>query len=501
MADPFDLLVQQQLQNRQPQNMTSMPQFGQPVQLSQDGQDTNYVTQLQNSDQYAQPSASSSVMRMAAASPSYKPTSGSQMEADSRSSIDDLMGKLAAQRDAYRQQDKNQQWMSFFSKLASSKSNTLLGGVGEGAQALSDVTAKQSANNQLLDQAELQDRVKYQEWKQDQHRQQQLADQTGTYQQGELGLKRKELEQNAANQLAERQKPIPDGYGGFIVPNPKDPTNPLRISGPLDSSGGSSLMNAYNKAPIDASGNTVTGDAFLSTLPPTVADLTKRIGDSKMQVTPYMMGMKADPLTKAAIAAVTKYNPDWDQSTYANVNKFNFDPNGGVKAKSLDTVVPHLQMLSDLTDSMKTGDVTTINAIKNKLATDFGVTFDNGLSDAANLKAAQQLVGNEIINSTIAQGKASGALGDREEIAKNLNNASNPEILKSNIEKVYKPAMRAQANSLEQYYKASTKQNNFKDRYLLPETRQAIWGDVTPRQPSAASMPTQKTIHFNDLPE
>lgn len=260
-------------------------------------------------------------------------------------------------------------------------------------------------------------------------------------------------------------------------------------------------MNAYNKAPIDASGNTVTGDAFLSTLPPTVADLTKRIGDSKMQVTPYMMGMKADPLTKAAIAAVTKYNPDWDQSTYANVNKFNFDPNGGVKAKSLDTVVPHLQMLSDLTDSMKTGDVTTINAIKNKLATDFGVTFDNGLSDAANLKAAQQLVGNEIINSTIAQGKASGALGDREEIAKNLNNASNPEILKSNIEKVYKPAMRAQANSLEQYYKASTKQNNFKDRYLLPETRQAIWGDVTPRQPSAASMPTQKTIHFNDLPE
>ncbi len=124
------------------------------------------------------------------------------------------------------------------------------------------------------------------------------------------------------------------------------------------------------------------------------------------------------------------------------------------------------------------------------------------------MKAAQQLVGNEIIASTIAQGKSSGALGDREKIAENINNAENPEILKSNIQNVYKPAIKAQANSLEQYYKASTGQNNFKDKYLLPQTRQAIWGDSgagtkssAPALAGNAPSGTAKTIHFNDLPE
>lgn len=187
------------------QNQIMMQQVAQrqqqpaPVNLTQAGSDnTDWLSQLQA----ARSQKPSQAMPMA----SYQPTSGSEMEADAHSSIDDLMSQLAAQRTQYRAQDQAQQWMSFFSKLASSKSNTLLGGLGEGADALTTTAAKQNANNQLLDQAALQDQVKYREWQQDQKRQQQVADQTGKYQEGELGLKRQELELG-------KYLPVKDAFG------------------------------------------------------------------------------------------------------------------------------------------------------------------------------------------------------------------------------------------------------------------------------------------------
>lgn len=166
----------------------------QPVNLTmENGDNTDYLTQLRGSDQYAQPTQRIRASLPIPDSPAFEPTSGSKMEAESRSSIDDLMAKLAAQRDSYREQDRNQQWMNFFGKLASSKSNTLLGGLGEASNSLAETAGKQQANNQALDQAELQDRLKYAEWQREQARQEQALKQTGEYQQGELGLKRQEL--------------------------------------------------------------------------------------------------------------------------------------------------------------------------------------------------------------------------------------------------------------------------------------------------------------------
>ena len=179
------------IQNQIADQQMQQPQ-AQPVALTMDNNPNvdntgdDYFTQLQN--------ARGQTGGVSLPIPSsYQPTSGSQMEADSRSSVDDLMSKLAGLRDQYRQQDANQQWMNFFGKLASSKSNTLLGGLGEGANALAETAAKQQANNQLLDQAALAEQIKYQEWLREQARQEQAVNQTGAYQQGELGLKAQEL--------------------------------------------------------------------------------------------------------------------------------------------------------------------------------------------------------------------------------------------------------------------------------------------------------------------
>lgn len=304
-------------------------------------------------------------------------------------------------------------------------------------------------------------------------------------------LQQQQIDQTAKNNLAERQKPIPDGMGGFLIPNPKDPTNPQRINGPLGSMtdaspSGPSLANAY-KAPLGADGKPLEGDAYLATLPPQVASLAKRMGDNEIQVTPYML-TRGDPATKAAANAASFYKPGWNQSSYANYNRWAFDPNGGVVAKSLDTVIPHVQLLRDLTASMNTGNVVLANKLQNKIATEFGISSQGSdIASAANLKMAQQLVGNEVVRSTIGQ---RGALGDREELAQNLNNATNPQILQENIDKVIMPALRAQANASEQYYKNATHLNDFRDK-LLPNAKEAIW----PSTPAAAA-PSQTDIDY-----
>lgn len=98
----------------------------------------------------------------------FEPTSGSAMEAESRSSIDKILESLTSQRSADRQNDRNMQWMSFFSKLASSKDPSLLGGLGEATGALTETTGKQSESNKLLDRAAIQDQLKYEQWKEEQ---------------------------------------------------------------------------------------------------------------------------------------------------------------------------------------------------------------------------------------------------------------------------------------------------------------------------------------------
>jgi hypothetical protein len=189
-----EMIMQKQLQNQQAQPVNIISQNG--------NENEDYLTRLQSSSEYRPAQRVSTVRQM----PSFEPTSGSQMEAESRSSIDDLMAKLEAQRTQSRQQDRDQQWMSFFSKLASSKSNTLLGGLGEGAQALTDTTAKQGESNKLLDRAAIEDQIKYQEWLREQQRQEAAQQETAAYHKGELGLKAKELELG-------KYLPVKDAFG------------------------------------------------------------------------------------------------------------------------------------------------------------------------------------------------------------------------------------------------------------------------------------------------
>lgn len=475
MADLLDLIrptpesIQQMIMQQRLQQQQSAP-----VDLTQDnGENADYLTQLQNSSLYSPPQrvratlpAQSVPASMPASDSAYEPTSGSKMEADSRNSIDDLMAQLAGQRDQYHQQDRNQQWMSFFSKLASSKAPTLLGGLGEGATALSDVAAKQSANNQLLDQSALQDQVKYREWEKQQELEQQKADQTAKYQQGELANKSAALEQG-------KYTITPDGLGGFIKINNKtgdteavnSPATPTMTTG------------------VDDKGNPLAGDDYLKSLDPRIARTAKMVANGDM---PWPSGFALkSPYWQNVIAAAQTYDPTANGNRFPAVAKFNTGKQGD-QVRSFDVGLTHLDTLENLTDALGNGDIKAINSAANTWET------QTGQPAPANFNAAKEVVGNEIVKAIVGAG---GGVGDREKAQKALDAAGSQKQLKGVIG-TYKTLMKGQIQGLKQQYENATGRKDFMSR-LSPNSQKYFNDDSASSSTSTAA--TNSTPDYSHL--
>ena len=112
--------------------------------------------------------------------------------------------------------------------------------------------------------------------------------------------------------------------------------------------------------------------------------------------------------------------------------------------------------------AMQNGDVRAMNALKNTVNTQFGVTAPNtfnGLKD---------IVGQEIVKSIVPGG---GGEGERQEVAKKLSQASSPQQLAAMLDG-YKELGGAQLRDLKVQYENGTfhKRNDFDDK-LIPESR------------------------------
>lgn len=415
----------------------------QQQQPATDNGNADYLTQLQDSDQYAQPVQRVRASLPIPSTPAFEPTSGSKMEAEAHNSIDDLMTRLAAQREAYRQQDRNQQWMSFFGKLASSKSNTLLGGLGEAANTLAETTAKQQANNQLLDQAELEDRIRYQEWQREQARQEQAMNQTGAYQQGELELRKAALEQG-------HYTVMPDGLGGFIKINNK--------GGETESVG--NPMTGVSGAPVDDKGNPLTGDDYLKTLDPRIARTAKMVANGDM-AWPGGFALKW-PYWQNVIAAAQTYDPTANGNRFPAVKQFNTGKQGD-QVRAFDVGISHLNTLSTLADGLDNHDTKLINKAANAWKE------QTGKEAPTDFNAAKEVVGNEIVKAIVGAG---GGVGDREKAQQALSAANSPAQLKGVIG-TYKTLMSGQLGGLKQQYENSTGRKDFYDR-LSPSSRTEV---------------------------
>ena len=150
----------------------------------------------------------------------------------------------------------------------------------------------------------------------------------------------------------------------------------------------------------------------------------------------------------------------------------------GRSARSLNTVMYHLDTLDQAGQALNNGDIRLFNSIGNKINKEFGVAAPTDFD------ATKKIVSSEIIKAITGAG---GALADREEAQKTLDAASSPAQL-AGVIKQYKELFAGQLIGLENSYVASTNRpaSEFRTR-LDPRTKKLLPPLEAPASPAPAA--------------
>jgi len=154
------------------------------------------------------------------------------------------------------------------------------------------------------------------------------------------------------------------------------------------------------------------------------------------------------------------------------------------KVTSNNTAINHLQTMYELANDLNNKDIRIVNAAGNAFAT------ATGQPAPTNFNAAKQLVAAEVIKAVVNNG---GGVTERQEAAESFARANSPEQLKGVIN-TYRVLLGGQLESLEGQYKAGTGRDDFRSKFLTPNTQK-----VLPAAPAAAKTPSdipQAAIDF-----
>ena len=270
------------------------------------------------------------------------------------------------------------------------------------------------------------------------------------------------------NMKAERQKPIPDGAGGFLIPNLADPTHPTTMAGAAGSSA----------PPVDpATGQPMTGETYLATLPPERAAQIKAMDEGRMNF-PTGLALRS-PYFQHMLNQLYQYNPEASAQTATAVKAFNTGQQGN-QTRFLNVAVDHLGTLDKLTDALQNHDVKALNSIGNYWQSQTGSTAPT------NFNTAKQIVGDEVTKAVLGAG---GTGADREKAQSVIDAANSPEQLKGAI-KTYQQLMTGQLNGLKQQYETSTGRKDY-DKYLTGNAKAAL---MPAQQPTAIPPMEQRQV-------
>jgi hypothetical protein len=131
------------------------------------------------------------------------------------------------------------------------------------------------------------------------------------------------------------------------------------------------------------------GTDYLETLPTGMAASVKAMAEGKMDLKGASMRYGNQ---EAQRQRVLQYDPTFTQQRYKNRQAFE-DPNGktGQNITAMNTVISHMGTVSELTDALKNGKQQTVNAIVNRIRTEFN---NPAINDA---QLAIQAMGNELM--------------------------------------------------------------------------------------------------------
>lgn len=183
------------------------------------------------------------------------------------------------------------------------------------------------------------------------------------------------------------------------------------------------------------------------------------------------------PGGRAVMSRVMELNPEYSAKDYAvglnGIKGFTTGKQGDV-VRSFNVGISHLNTLEELADALQNGDVQAVNKAGNFIAK------QTGAPAPTNFNAAKQIVADEIVKAVIG---GRGALGDRQEAAKTISDASSPEQLKGVI-RTYKSLMNGQLQGLKQQYEQSTGRKDF-DRFLMTQEGASSATTNKPSKPTA----------------
>jgi hypothetical protein len=232
--------------------------------------------------------------------------------------------------------------------------------------------------------------------------------------------------------------------------------------------------------PFGTGGSTATGDEFLKSLPPGVANQVRAIAN-------YRQAPPGNRTSKAGLAlmnAVNQFNPSYDASQYGMKTKARNDfatGKNGNTVRSLNVAVQHLDQLGQLSQALGNNDLKGANYLAQMWAA------QTGTAAPTNFDAAKQLVADEIVKAVVGAG---GGVSDREEAAKNISRANSPQQL-AGVIKTYKGLLSGQLVGLKKQYEKTTSLDDF-DEFLDPITRRELEGHSGPAKPSGAQAPKPK---------
>lgn len=224
-----------------------------------------------------------------------------------------------------------------------------------------------------------------------------------------------------------------------------------------------------NKNPSGAAvaGSGLSGDEYLATLPPGVAQQVKAIADGKLQITPRTL---QSPQGAALMQMAMQYEPGTDQTTYVSRAKTAADAAGGKLATSnnaLNTVSGHLAALADSADALNNTSIPWANKLKN-FAMRNAVPGGDAKLNAFNMNLHG--VADELERAYRGAGGSEGAI---QEWRRNLGETSSPESFKETMAKGAEMLQsKLEANHAQYVQGMHGKPGDFKT--ITPEARKAL---------------------------
>ena len=185
------------------------------------------------------------------------------------------------------------------------------------------------------------------------------------------------------------------------------------------------------------------------------------------QAKPTTAGGAQGPYNQAVMARVRQLNPEYDETKWETAKKtrtaFTTGKQGDT-VRSMNVAVDHLDTLQEAANALNNNNFTLFNRIANEYSRNTGSPV------VTNFDGIKSIVGSEVAKAV--SGAGGSALGDREEIRREIDAANSPAQLAGVIKK-YQDLMVGQVISgLKTQYEDSGLKDF--DNKLTPRTRQVI---------------------------